>query len=72
MSKYKTVYCCGYYADEPERTYTVNIALGEWDGIDDEEDQAIFYYMDNEPLELGTNLCDGFVITEIIGSRHDN
>ena len=45
--------------------FTVKIALGEWDGVDDEEDNSIFYYMDNEELDLGTNLADGFVITGI-------
>ena len=61
--KYKTVGCEGYWADEPDRIFSVNIALGSWDGVEDAEDEGIFHYMDGEPLELGTNLADGFVIT---------
>ena len=72
--KYKTRFCEGYWADEPERIFTVKIALGEWDGIEDEEDDSIFYYMNNEELNLGTNLSEGFVITEIeiLESENDN
>lgn len=62
MAKYKTVWCEGYYAHEPDRIYSVKIALDSWDGIEDEEDRAIFYYADGEEIELGTNLADGFVI----------
>ena len=36
--KYETRWCEGYWVDEPERIFTVKIALGEWDGIDDEEE----------------------------------
>ena len=70
--KYETRWCEGYWTDEPEHIFTVKIALGEWDGVDDEEDNSIFYYMDNEKLELGTNLADGFVITGIDGEGHDD
>jgi hypothetical protein len=61
--KYKTVWCEGYWAYEPDRIFSVNIALDSWDGVEDAEDEGIFHYMDGEPLELGTNLADGFVIT---------
>lgn len=63
--KYKSVYCEGYYAHEPEVIYSVKIALGSWDGVADEEDESIFYYTDGEEIELGTNLADGFVIIGI-------
>ena len=65
MSKYTIKYCEGYYTYEPERIYTVAIALEPWDGVEDAEDESIYYYMDNEPLEVGTNLSDHFIITSI-------
>jgi hypothetical protein len=64
MKKYKTVTCAGRFEDS-DFDYEVTIALGEWDGVEDYEDEGIFYYMDGEPLEVGTVLDDGFVITEI-------
>jgi hypothetical protein len=62
-----TVNCAGYWQDEPKHTYNVRIALGTWDGIEDAEDEAIFYYMDGNPLAIGAVISDGFVITEIKG-----
>ena len=49
--------------------YQVDIALGSWDEVEDEEDQSIFFYMDGEPLELGLILDDGFVIVDIEGEE---
>lgn len=64
--KYQTKYCEGYWQDEPERLlYPAKIALGEWDGVEDLEDEGIFYYMDGKTLEVGSVVSDGFVITEI-------
>ena len=64
--KYQTKYCEGYWKDEPERLfYPAKIALGEWDGVEDLEDLGIFYYMDGEPLVVGTVVADSFVITKI-------
>jgi hypothetical protein len=66
MRKYQTVDCAGYWEDEPERIlYPVRIALGEWDGVEDLEDEDIFFYMDGEPLKVGAIVADSFVITEI-------
>ena len=65
MTKYETVWCEGYWSDNPSIFYEVKIALGSWDEIEDLEDEGIFYYMDNEPLTEGTILDDGFVITKI-------
>ena len=66
MRKYETRDCEGYWKDEPERIlYPIRIALSEWDGVEDDEDQDIFYYMDGEPLSVGMVISDGFVITEI-------
>ena len=63
--KYQTKACEGYWQDEPDRLFPVTIALGEWDGIDDDADQEIFFYMDGEPLSVGTVISEGFVVTEI-------
>lgn len=65
--KYQIKQCKGYWSDDPKNIYSVLIALGEWDGLGDLDDQEIFYYMDGEPLSVGSVLCadEGFVITEI-------
>jgi hypothetical protein len=65
MPKYETKYCEGYWEDEPDNVYSVNIALGEWDGKDDYEDEQIFFYMDGEPLVVGAVVADSFVITSV-------
>jgi len=66
MNKYTTKDCEGYWEDEPDRIlYPIRIALGEWDGVEDFEDEAIFFYMDGEPLKVGAIVADGFVITSI-------
>jgi hypothetical protein len=64
MAKYETVSCVGRFGDS-DFAYEVTIALGEWDGVEDQEDEGIFYYMDGEPLAVGMVLDDGFVITEV-------
>jgi hypothetical protein len=68
MPKYKTVECEGYWEDEPDNIYSVIVALGEWDGIEDAEDEKIFFYADGEPLKVGAILADNFVVTEIESS----
>ena len=70
MSKYETKYCTVFdITDIPVANkvnfYDVKIALGSWDGKEDAEDEGIFHYMDNEPLEVGVILSDGFVVTNI-------
>ena len=65
MRKYEFKDCEGYWDDDPESIFTVRIALGEWDGIEDDEDQEIFWYMDGYPLRVGDVISDGFVITNI-------
>jgi hypothetical protein len=47
------------------RIVDVVIALGSWDEEEDAEDESIFFYMDGKPLEVGTIVSDGFVITNI-------
>jgi hypothetical protein len=65
MPKYETKVCEGYWEDEPDNIYSVNIAMGDWDGKEDYEDESIFFYMDGEPLVIGAIVADSFVITEI-------
>jgi hypothetical protein len=65
MPKYKTVSVEGHWEDDPENTSTVKVALGEWDEVEDDEDQSIFYYMDGEPLKVGDVIAEGFVVTAI-------
>ena len=65
MPKYKTVWCEGYWSDSPENIMDVKIALGSWDEVEDLEDETIFFYMDDEPLEVGAVVGDSFVITQI-------
>jgi hypothetical protein len=65
MPKYVTKYCEGYWEDEPTNIYPVTIALGDWDEVEDHEDESIFFYMDGEPLVVGAIVADSFVITSI-------
>jgi hypothetical protein len=66
MARYadETIECEGYPVGDPLNVTTVVIALGMWDGKEDEKDQGIYYYMDGEPLEVGMEL-DGLVITKV-------
>jgi hypothetical protein len=70
MSKYTTKYCTVFEIPTDPRARTahffdVTIALGSWDEQEDAEDESIFYYMDNEPLEVGVIISDGFLVTHI-------
>lgn len=64
--KNETVTVQGYWQGEPSRIYTVLVALGEWDGVEDEADRDIFYYMDGEPLGVGDRIAEDFIVTEIL------
>jgi hypothetical protein len=66
MSKYKTVWCEGYWSDDPENIMDVKIALGSWDEVEDLEDETIFFYMDDEPLTEGLIIGDDFTVTNIL------
>jgi len=75
MPKYQTKNCTGFWLpDDPTifkvRFTDVKIALGSWDEEEDAEDQSIFFYMDDMPLEQGMVLSDGFVITSIEEAEH--
>ena len=60
--KYQTIYVNGYWKDDKQPFYHMKVALGDWDGVEDWEDETISFYLDGYP-PLGEH-CD-FVITEI-------
>jgi hypothetical protein len=62
--KYETRYCTVRDIHE-DVSFNVRVALGSWDGIEDSEDEGIFFYMDDEPLALGTIISEDFVVTHI-------
>ena len=55
----------GYFLDNPNHIHYVNISLGSWDGIENQADQDIFFYMDGEPLQVGEAIAGNFVVTSI-------
>jgi hypothetical protein len=67
MMKYDIVNCEGYWLDDPDHILGVSIALDSWDGLEDGIDESIFYYMDGEPLKVGSIISEGFLITEMEG-----
>jgi hypothetical protein len=65
-SKYTIKTCSGYWVHEPTVLFHgVRIALEEWDGIEDHEDESVFYYMDNEPLQIGSVIAESFTVSHI-------
>jgi hypothetical protein len=64
MSKYQTKHCV-LRDTLDNRTFSVIIALGQWDGVEDAEDEAIFYYMDGEPLVVGAVVSEDYVVVSI-------
>lgn len=72
MAKYETRGCEGHWLDAPEHTFDVLIALGTWDGKEDATDERIFYYMDGEPLAVGSVVSEGFLITHVEEKHHEN
>lgn len=70
MSKYTTKYCTGFWLPDDPLTRQVHfcdvkIALGSWDEVEDAEDEGIFFYMDDQPLEVGMIISDGFVVVDV-------
>jgi len=63
----QTILVEGYFTDEPNHIHYMNIALGEWNGIEDHADRDVFFYMDNEPLKVGDTIAEDFVVTSIEG-----
>jgi hypothetical protein len=62
MSKYTTYCVDGYWNDGGEKFEGMCVAIEEWDGIEDAEDEEIFYYLDGEPI-LGDH--GDFTIVEV-------
>jgi hypothetical protein len=68
--KYQTWKCRGFYLPTDPTAKTVGfmdvlIAKGCWDEIEDSDDERIFYYADNQELQVGDIVSDGFVLIEI-------
>jgi len=68
--KYQTMNCVGFWLPTDPTAKTVDfldvqIAKGDWDEIEDADDERIFFYMDGQPLKVGDIISDGFVVTEI-------
>jgi hypothetical protein len=53
----------GYWKESPRDEMEVTISTREWD--DNENDNAIFYYTDGEPIAAGDVIAGGFVILDI-------
>jgi len=64
MGKYSTVVVDGYWLDNKEKFCGMVVARGSWDGVEDAEDQGIFYYLDGA-APVGEH--EGFFITNIAG-----
>jgi hypothetical protein len=68
--KYETMQCRGFWLPTDPTTKSVGfmdvlIAKGDWDEIEDADDERIFFYMDGYELQVGDIISDGFVIVEI-------
>jgi hypothetical protein len=55
----------GYWLDDDDTVYTVNVCIGSWNSEENDLDYKIFYYTDGEPIEIGTVIAGDFVITNI-------
>lgn len=60
--KYETISCNGFWNDNKEPFFCMNVALGSWDEVEDEEDRSIVFYLDGEEA-IGNH--GDFTITEI-------
>ena len=68
--KYQTWKCRVFEIPTDPRAASVNIfdvliAKNSWDEIEDADDEKIFYYADNQELQVGDIVSDGFVLIEI-------
>jgi len=64
MAKYNTFEVEGRW-EEGTDVFTVLFSDDSWDGVEDAEDERIFYYTDGEPVNVGDVVADGFVITNV-------
>lgn len=68
--KYDVMKCRGFWLPDDPAARTVGfmdvlIAKGDWDEIEDADDERIFFYMDGVELQEGDIISDGFVVIEI-------
>lgn len=53
----------GFWNDTKEPFYSMYVSAGSWDGLEDHDDEAIFFYCDGAPI-LGDH--GDFTITEVL------
>ena len=68
--KYDTYKCTGFWLPENTDEQKINfmdvlVAKGDWDGIEDADDECVFFYMDGKELKRGDIIADEFVVIEI-------
>ena len=61
MKQNKLYACKGYWINDKQSFQGMIVSDGEWNGLEDAEDEAIFHYTSGEPV-VGEH--DEFVITE--------
>jgi|TARA_R110000822_G_scaffold13633_1_gene48298 hypothetical protein len=59
--------CNGYWVDDPDQIIEVVVSSESWDGLEDGKDNRVFYYMDNQPLFVGSFIAEDFIVTSIKG-----
>lgn len=57
----KIILADGYWKDDQHQFFNKRVSLGDWDGLEDEKDENIFFYLNGEP-PIGDH--GDFVITE--------
>jgi hypothetical protein len=71
--KYDTIHAQGFWLPdtplEQNRVHFMDvlIAKGDWDEVEDADDERIFFYMDGKELNEGDIISDGFVVSKIYG-----
>ena len=63
MNKYNPIYVNGFWNDNGKPFFNMSVTEEVWDGVEDQDDQDIFYYMEGTPI-LGDH--GDFTITEIV------
>jgi len=62
--KYKTVKIEGCWKDSPKESHEYVVAIGKWDGIEDEYDNGIFYYSEEMP-QVGDQMSE-FIVRKVM------
>jgi hypothetical protein len=62
---------CGIPAPSDRKACLINVkvSLGSWDEEEDAEDESIFFYMDGEPLEIGSIIAEDLIVVDIYESE---